>query len=96
MEAKEVKLNTQNKKEEQKLTYEQLNKICGELYQQNQHLMKQVQELNLVNMFKRLDYLFLVLKNENVIKDTEFVNECVEEIKQALTVKENTENKEEG
>jgi hypothetical protein len=46
--------------------------------------MKQLQQMNMTNMFKRLDYLFLVLQNEQVIKDPEFVGNCVEEIKEAL------------
>ena len=73
--------------EQQKLTYEQLNNICSELYQQNQQLQRQLQQANMVNMFKRLDYLFLVLKYEGVFKDPDFVNECIEEIKGAIIVK---------
>lgn len=71
-------------KEQQKLSYEQLNEVCGQLYQENQKLMRQLQQMNMTNMFKRLDYLFLVLQNEQVIKDPEFVGNCVEEIKEAL------------
>ena len=71
-------------KEQQKLSYEELNEVCGQLYQENQKLMKQLQQMNMTNMFKRLDYLFLVLQNEQVIKDPEFVGNCVEEIKEAL------------
>lgn len=73
-----------SEKEQQKLSYEQLNEVCGQLYQENQKLMKQLQQMNMTNMFKRLDYLFLVLQNEQVIKDPEFVGNCVEEIKEAL------------
>lgn len=81
---------------QQKLSYEQLNKICGELYQQNQELIKQVRQSNMSNMFRRLDYLFMVLQFENVIKDPEFINSCVEEIKSALTIpEEKDEGKEE-
>lgn len=71
-------------KEQQKLSYEQLNEVCGQLYQENQKLRKQLQQINMTNMFKRLDYLFLVLQNEQAIKDPEFVVSCVEEIKEAL------------
>lgn len=74
--------------EEQKLTYEQLNEACSQLYQQNQYLQNQLKQANLTNMFKRLDYLFKVLENENVIKDSEFIANCVEEIKDALTIAE--------
>ena len=45
----------------QRMTYEQLNEACSQLYQQNQNLLRQLQQANLTNMFKRLDYLFQVL-----------------------------------
>lgn len=72
----------------QKLSYEQLNSICSELYQENQKLRRQLQQVNVSNMFKRLDYLFAVLQYESVIKDPEFINSCVEEIKSAMAVPE--------
>ena len=75
----------------QKLSYEQLNEACSQLYQQNQKLIQQVQQMNLTNMFKRMDYLFLVLKYEAVIKDPEFVGSCVEEIKASLTPTDSAE-----
>lgn len=81
---------------DKKLSYEELNNTCMQLYQQNQHLLKQMGQMNMTNMFKRLDYLFLVLKYESVIKDAEFVNACVEEIKVAISGEpENEETKEE-
>lgn len=80
--------NTEEKPqvEEQKLTYEQLNEACSQLYQQNQYLQNQLKQANLSNMFKRLDYLFKVLECEKVIKDSEFISSCVDEIKEALSV----------
>lgn len=73
------------KQKQQKLSYDQLNEACAQLYQQNQYLTKQLQQANVSNMFKRLDYLFMVLRYEAVIKDPEFVNSCIEEIKSAMT-----------
>lgn len=86
MEKKMAITEDQPQMEEQKLTYEQLNDACSQLYQQNQYLQNQLKQANLTNMFKRLDYLFKVLECEKVIKDSEFINNCVEEIKDALTV----------
>ena len=83
---KESKANTEQP-QEQKLSYEQLNNICSELYQQNQNLHRQLQQANMVNMFKRLDYLFMVLKYSSVFKDADFVNACIDEIKDAIIVK---------
>jgi hypothetical protein len=80
-----------NNENEQKLSYEQLNKVCGELSQQNQYLIKQLQQVNLTNMFRRLDYLFLVLKYSTVIKDADFINDCIDEIKEAMTIEKKPE-----
>lgn len=83
---KSIKGKKEEAQEPQKLTYEQLNSACMELYQQNQKLIKQVQQLNMQNAFTRLDYLFKVLENAHVIKDSEFVGLCVDEIKEAMIV----------
>ena len=84
----EKKLTEKNEQSAQKLTYEQLNETCMQLYQQNQMLTKQLQQANYANMFKRLDYLFLVLKYAEVIDDYDFVNGCIDEIKDALIIPE--------
>lgn len=82
-------------KEDKKLSYEQLNNICSQLYQENQNLTRQIQQLNISNMFRRLDYLFKVLEFEAVIKDPEFINNCVSEIRDAMTIPQTDEDKEE-
>ena len=74
--------------QEQRLTYEQLNEACGQLFQQNQQLRRQLQESNLTGIFKRLDYLFKVLDHAEIICDPEFVGSCTEEIKDILTIRE--------
>ena len=42
-------------------------------------------------MFRRLDYLFLVLKYSTVIKDADFINDCIDEIKEAMTIEKKPE-----
>lgn len=79
--------------EDRKLTYEQLNDACQQLFQQNQQLRLQLQEANMVNVFKRMDYLFKVLELSHRIKDQEFVASCEEELKEALTIREDADNK---
>lgn len=81
-------------KKQQKLTYEQLNDVCMQLYQQNQKLTQQLQQANMTNMFARLDYLFKVLNYESVIKDAEFINSCIAEIKEAMIIKPEEDSKE--
>lgn len=92
MEEKKTKvLNSQEGKEQQrqKPTYEQLTNYCNQLYEQNKRLIAQVQEINMNNMFKRLDYLFVVLQNKACF-DEGFVAQSVKEIKEALTLRDDT------
>lgn len=74
-----------NDTKQQKLTYEQLNDACNQLLQQNQQLGKRVKELEQFSMFKRLDYLFEVVKIKDVFS-VDFVGDCVKEIEEAMTV----------
>lgn len=85
---KTIKMSIKDKENEnkpQKYTYDQLNDICNQLFQQNQELVKQIQQLNQAYAFKRLEFLFKVLELSSVIKDTEFITACVEEVKEAMT-----------
>ena len=91
--AKQVSMKPVDKEKQQKLSYEELNNTCAQLYQQNQQLLRQLSQMNMTNMFKRLDYLFLVLKYESVIKNPEFIASCVDEIKTAITVADDEEDK---
>jgi hypothetical protein len=68
-------------KEEKKYTESELNAACGQLYQK---LMKEIQVRDMTNMFKRLDYLFEVVKNRDCFDDL-FVHGCITEIQTALT-----------
>lgn len=74
----------------QKLTYEQLNDACQQLFQQNQYLVRQLKEANMTNVFRRLDYLFKVVDNHHVF-DEDFVDQCVHEIQEALTPRSDKE-----
>ena len=95
--AKEIKMNSVKNDSKanapkQKLTYEQLNDVCNQLFQQNQELRKSLQEMNAVNIFKRLDYLFKVVELASTFKDSDFINSCMDEIKEALTIPDDKEN----
>ena len=79
--------------QEGRYSYEELNRICSELHQQNQYLMKQLRQLDMSNMFKRLDYLFKVVETANINLDgshygydSDFVMGCIAEIQDALSV----------
>lgn len=72
---------------EKKLSYEELENVAHQLSDQSQTLYRKLQEANLSNMFKRLDYLFAVVENEGAFPD-EFVKKCVEEIISTMTIPE--------
>ena len=74
----------EEKDNNQKLTYEQLNEACSQLYQQNQVLLKQIRQIETTNFFKRFDYLFKVLEFAHIFDDGNFINRCADEIKENL------------
>ena len=78
--------------EPKKLSYEELENIAVSLQEQCQKLYSQVQEMQVGMMFKRLDYLFKVLKYYSLL-ETDFVRKCAKEIQELLTV--DTSNNEE-
>lgn len=81
--------------ETKKISYEDLQKAAGQLYQQNQQLIakckqyeEQMQRLN--NVEVRLHYLFEVLDKGSYF-DSDFIDTCVNEVKEIMTIKEETE-----
>lgn len=93
---KVVEMTPQAKETEQpqKMSYEQLEQIAHQLSEQARQLYGQLQKSNLSNMFKRLDYLFKVVENGHMFKQ-DFLDRCVKEIEDIMTVPEETENSEE-
>lgn len=77
---------------ENKLSYEELERAANELMMQNQQLYSELQKLNMVNAFKRLDYLFKVIEF-NTVFDTKFVDNCRDEIMDIIVIKD-TDKKE--
>lgn len=65
--------------EEKKLSYEELENLANTLY-------LRLQEADMSNMLKRLDYLFKVVENKPVF-NARFVKACVDEIEDLLTIK---------
>ena len=66
-ENKEVKVTNSGSKTEtsnpKKMSYEQLENIAHQLSEQAKQLYTRLQEANMTNMFKRLDYLFKIVEN---------------------------------
>lgn len=82
----------EEKKETKKLSYEELENVCHQLSEQSQTLYRKLQEANMTNMFKRLDYLFAVVENEGAFPE-DFTKKCIDEIITSMTIPEETEEK---
>ena len=93
---KVVEMTPQAKETEQpqKMSYEQLEQVAHQLSEQARQLYGQLQKSNMTNMFKRLDYLFRVVENGHMFKQ-DFLDRCIKEIEDIMTVPEETENSEE-
>ena len=68
----------------EKLSYEQLENVASELQKRCAALYTELQNTNMFNMFKRLDYLFKVVKNKDVFP-AGFVDDCVNEVMSLMT-----------
>ena len=77
----------------EKMSYEQLENVAHQLSEQNRQLFAKLQELNMVNMFKRLDYLFKVVENGHMF-NPDFLEKCIAEIESIITVPEQEEKSE--
>ena len=71
--------------QEQKLTYEQLENVAHQLSEQSRQLYQRLQEVNMENTFKRLDFLFKVVNSTADFPKT-FVDNCKAEIVSLMTI----------
>jgi hypothetical protein len=74
-------------KQAEKPSYEELEGFCKRLSDQAMMLQRKLQEANLFNTYKRMDYLFKVVEY-NECFNTEFVNNCINELEDLITIKE--------
>lgn len=77
----------------EKMSYEQLENVAHQLSEQNRQLFAKLQELNMANVFKRLDYLFKVVESGHMFKQ-DFLEKCIAEIESLMTVPEQEEKPE--
>lgn len=77
----------------EKMSYDQLESVAHQLSEQNRQMFAKLQELNMANMFKRLDYLFKVVENGHMFKQ-DFLEKCTAEIESIMTVPEQEEKPE--
>ena len=86
-----------------KLSYEELENVCHQLSAQaqqlnvqNQQLRKMIEEANLTNLYKRLDYLFAVIDKDNAYLSHNFKVQCAVEIENLMATPEQEENTDKG
>nr|UVM91993.1 MAG: hypothetical protein [Bacteriophage sp.] len=89
---KVVEMKPQVKRPE-KMSYDQLESVAHQLSEQNRQMFAKIQELNMANVFKRLDYLFKVVENGHMFKQ-DFFEKCIAEIESIMTVPEQEEKPE--
>ena len=77
----------------EKMSYEQLEGVAHQLSEQNRQLFAKLQELNMTNVFKRLDYLFKVIESGHMFKQ-DFLEKCIAEVESLMTVPEQEEKPE--
>lgn len=77
----------------EKISYEQLEGVAHQLSEQNRQLFAKLHELNMTNVFKRLDYLFKVIENGHMFKQG-FLEKCIAEVESLMTVPEQEEKPE--
>ena len=70
-----------------KMSDEQLENVAHQLSQQAKQLYMKLQDANMNNIFKRLDYLFKVVENGHMFKQ-DFLDKCIVEIEELMTVPE--------
>ena len=73
-----IEMPTPEVKQEKKLSYEELENVANNLY-------VRLQQADMANMFKRLDYLFKVIENVDNFPQ-EFTKQCVDEIVNIMTI----------
>lgn len=87
----EMKPTTKETERPEKMSYEQLENIAHQLSEQAKQLYMKLQDANMNNMFKRLDYLFKVVENGHMFKQ-DFLDKCINEIEEIMTVPESENN----
>lgn len=77
------------------LSYEELKNVAAQLQHQNEQMRNAIMKLDYTNTFKRLDYLFKVVEFSIQFPD-DFVTNCINEIVDMMTVKEEEKESEEA
>ena len=63
----------------------QMSEQDRKLFEENKKLREVIEEMNMTNLFKRLDYLFKVITEDNPYLTVKFKNKCAREIEFLMT-----------
>lgn len=63
----------------------QLSEQSKNLFNENKQLRQVIDEMNMTNLFKRLDYLFKVITEDNKYLSPDFKSKCAKEIELLMT-----------
>lgn len=88
-----VKNENEKSLKKEKMSYEELENIAHQLSEQSRVLMQKLQEANMGNMFKRLDYLFKIIEFEHMF-DGNFIDKCIKEVQDMISIPEEEPNEE--
>ena len=88
-----VKNENDKSVKKEKMSYEELENIAHQLSEQSRVLMQKLQEANMSNMFKRLDYLFKIIEFEHMFDDN-FIDKCIKEVQDMISIPEEEPNEE--
>lgn len=92
----DMKLNSkENTAKSEKMSYEQLENVAHQLSDQVNKLYARLQEADMNNLFKRLDYLFKVVESAHVFPE-DFLNACITEIQSLITLPEEPQAEEDN
>lgn len=70
----------------------QLSEQSKSLFNENKQLRQMVDEMNMTNLFKRLDYLFAIINNTSGYLSEEFKKECAKDIETIMFQPEEVES----
>lgn len=76
-------------KEQREFTVEELKNIASDLHKKCALMYNELQKANMENAFKRLEFLFKVVKYRESF-NAEFVTSCIKEVQDMMTLKEET------
>ena len=74
-------------------TYEEVVAENNQIKQQAEAMYRQMQQMNMTNIFKRLEFLFKIVENRTAFPE-EFKNKCIMEIVNLITIPEEQKQEE--